>query len=224
MADNNPSNQELVDQMVSGAGSFGAKMAEIGRDIMKSDMENAIAHLQGYIQPVCKMAPIVQKQVEELPGDFGSLTRESSTPAIEAVDCERLGWGETEFDFDMKVASHTEVESDTAVKVHSETEIKAGWGPVSFKQSISADISHSNHNARTTDMSGRIAIRGKLVRRPVPEGLQKAIDISGEFSETCNRLRLQIVQAELAKKLRDAAGDAGGDAGGPAGGDAGGTQ
>lgn len=216
---NNPSNQALVDSMMQGAGSFGAKMAEVGRAIMQSDTQNAIQFLQGYIQPVMKMAALTMEQEEQLPGDFGTLTRQATLPAIEAVDAQRLGWGEVDFEFDMKVASHTEVSSSTDVEVKSQTDIEAGWGPFKFKESIQADISHKNAQTRSTDMSGRVSISGKLERRPMPEGLQKAIDISTEFSQTCNQLRLQIVQAELAKKLKQEAGGGGNSGGGsPAGG------
>ncbi|MDE2706120.1 MAG: DUF2589 domain-containing protein [Gemmatimonadota bacterium] len=196
---NNPSNQELVQTLAMGAGTLGAKIVEIGTSMSRSDQQLQTQHLQDFVQPLLKAPNVVFDQVEAMPGDFDDLVRHSETPAIAAVNAERFAFQEATFDFDMSIGSHTEVKSATDVKIHSETEIKAGWGPFSFKQSISADISHNNSQSRSTDMTARMRMSAKMGRESIPEGLAKAIDQANEFSRVANQIRLQIAGAKVAQ-------------------------
>ena len=196
---NNPSNAELVQNMAMGAGTLGAKIVELGTSLAVADQQGQIQHLADFIQPLLREPPVTFEQVESMPGDIGDLTRSSQDPAIAMVNAERFAFQEADFEFDMSIGSHTEVSSETDVKVHSETEIKAGWGPVGFKQSISADISHNDKQTRTTDMTAKLHMSLKMGRENIPEGLAKAIDRANEFSRVCNQLRLQYAGVEVTK-------------------------
>lgn len=215
---NNPSNAELVQNMAMGAGTLGAKIVELGTSLAVADQQGQIQHLSDFIQPLLETPPVTFEQVESMPGDFEDLTRSSQNPAISMVNAERFAFQEADFEFDMAIGSHTEVSSETDVKIHSETEIKAGWGPVGFKQSISADISHNDKQTRSTDMTAKLHMSLKMGRENIPEGLAKAIDMGNEFSRVCNQLRLQIAGAEITK-MQQQIQDGGAEAA-PAGGDA----
>ena len=197
MATNNPSNQELVETLAMGAGTLGAKIVEIGTSMSRSDQTLQTEHLQNFIQPLLEAPNVVFDQVEEMPGDFGNLSRRSETPAIASVNGERFAFQEAEFEFEMSIGSHTEVNKATDARIKSQTEIKAGWGPVSFKQSISADISHKSSQSRSTDMTARLLMKASMSREPIPEGLAKAIDAANEFSRVANQIRLQIAGAKV---------------------------
>ena len=198
MGRNNPSNKELVQNLAMASGTLGAKIVEIGTSMARSDQQLQTQHLQDFIQPLLDSPNVVFEQVEAMPGDFDDLVRHSETPAIASVNGERLAFQEAEFEFDMSIGSHTEVDSSTDARIKSQTEIKAGWGPVSFKQSISADISHKDSQSRSTDMTARMRISAKIRREPIPEGLAKAIDAANEFSRVANQIRLQVAAAKIA--------------------------
>lgn len=199
MATNNPSNEALVNQLSMAAGTLGARIVEIGTSMARSDQQLQTAHLQDFIQPLLKAPPVVFEQVESMPGDFDDLVRHSTTPAIAAVNGERLAFQEATFEFDMTVGSHTEVASSTDVNVKSQTDIEAGWGMFKFKQSIAADISHKNSQSRSTDMSSRLSMTARMSREPISEGLAKAIDAANEFSRVANQIRLQISAAKISQ-------------------------
>ena len=194
-----PTNEQLVDNLTSASGTIGAKMVEIGNAIAESDVKQQVAHLGNFIQPLLESPNIKMVQVEGLPEPFKPLERQIEAPAILGVNPERIGWDEVTFDFDMTVSSHTEHVKETGVESGVEVNASGGWGPVSVGVSMSVDVSHNDKQTRSTDMSARMKIHGRMCRQPLPEGLAMLIDTAAEFSKTCNKLRLDIASAQVAQ-------------------------
>ena len=194
-----PTNEQLVDNLSSASGTLGAKMVEIGNAIAESDVQQQVGHLANFIQPILEAPNLRMLQVEGMPEPFKPLERLIENPAILGVNGERIGWDEVEFEFDMTVSSHTEHKTETGVESGMEAHASGGWGPVSAGVSMSVDVSHKDEQTRTTDMSARMHIKGKMVRQPLPEGLAAMIDTATEFSKTCNKLRLDIATAQVAQ-------------------------
>ena len=208
MGRNNPSNKDLVNVLAMGAGTLGDKIVEIGTSMARADQQLQIDHLQNFIQPILEAPNVVFDQVEAMPGDFDDLVRHSETPAIAAVNGERLAFQKARFEFDMSIGSHTDVRSSTDARIKSQTDITAGWGPVKVKQSITADIAHKDSQVRTTDMTARLHMEAEVHREPIAEGLAKAIDASNEFSRVANKLRLEVATAKITQmQQRIAEGD-----------------
>ena len=192
-----PTNEQLVDNLAFASGTLGAKMIEIGNAIAESDVQQQVGHLANFIQPILEAPNIKVVQIEGMPEPFKPLERMAETPAILGVNGERIGWDEVTFEFDMTVSSHTEHKTETGVESGVEAHASGGWGPVSAGVSMHVDVSHKDEQTRTTDMSARMHITGKMVRQPLPEGLASMIDTMTEFSRTCNKLRLDIATAKL---------------------------
>ena len=199
MGRNNPSNKDLVNVLAMGAGTLGDKIVEIGTSMARADQQLQIDHLQNFVQPLLEAPNVVFDQIEAMPGDFDDLVRHSETPAIAVVNGERLAFQKARFEFDMSIGSHTEVRSENDIRIKSQTDIEAGWGPVKVKQSITADVSHKDSQVRTTDMTARLHMEAEVGREPIAEGLAKAIDASNEFSRVANQLRLQVAGAKVAQ-------------------------
>ena len=194
-----PTNTELVDQMASGFGTMGAKIAEVGNSIAEADLQMQIKHLANFIQPVLQAPNVVQQQIESMPEGFPDMVRQSSTPVSQIVNMERLGWKRVTFDFDMEISAHTSHEKETGVDSGVEAGASAGWGPVSGHVSMHCDVSHSDKQTRSTDLGARIKMHGELERLPASEGLLSAVDAANKFSKTANEIRLRIAMARASE-------------------------
>lgn len=192
-----PTNDQLIGQLAAGSGTLGAKIVELGTAMADADVASQVNHLKNFIQPILKTPNVVQDQVESLPKPFDALTRHSELPAICALNGERFSFQEANFNFDMSVSSHTEETAKTDVSVGSTTEISGGWLFARAKQTIRVDVSHSNSQTRSTDMTARMSMNLKMGREAIPEGLAKMIDTANEFSRVANEIRLKVATAKL---------------------------
>lgn len=192
-----PSNQELVEQISTGAGTLGAKIVELGTALTTADYELQVAHLANFVQPVFGMPNLTMTQKEQLPEPLGTLERYSELPAIGGVNAGRFSFKKARFEFDMNVSSHTEHKKETGVEAGMEAGASGGWGPVSAHVSMHVDVSHKDEQTRTTDMSARMHMELEMDREPIPEGLAKFIDQANEFSKTANEMRMQAAVAKV---------------------------
>ena len=193
-----PTNEQLIDNITTGAGTLGAKIVELGTSLAEADTRLQVAHLANFVQPIMETPNLTMQQVEKLPEPFGDITRHSELPAIAGVNGQRFSFAKARFELDMTVTSHTEHKIETGVESGIEAGASGGWGPVSAHVSMHVDVSHKDEQTRTTDMSARIHMELDMEREPIPEGLAKMIDQATEFSNTANQLRLQIAAAQVA--------------------------
>ena len=203
-----PTNDQLIEQLAAGTGTFAAKMAEISTAAIKSDHEGQMLHLS-YVQGVLAMPNIVMDQSEDIGFGLGTVARHDERAAITAVKVDRLGYETVDMDFSMTIGSHTEALKDTEVNAGSKTEASASggmlWAKASVKQTISADVRHQDKQTRSTDMSASVDISAKLTRQDAPEGLMSMIDTANEFSRKMNEIRLTIAAAKADKIVQQIA-------------------
>lgn len=199
-----PTNDQLLQQLGVGAGTLGAKLTEIGTAIMVSDQDSQMRHLQ-FLQAVCALGPIVIEQVEDIGFGMGTVGRRDVNHPIVMINVDRLGYTTVKMSFNMAVGAKTNAESTTAGSVRSETEVEGSggflWIKMRVKQNITAEVSHESKQTRSTDMSGRIGVEAEMGRLPAPEGVSKATDRANAFSTKLNDLRMKVAQAKVDRML-----------------------
>ena len=92
-----------------------------------------------------------------------------NTPALQVK--------EVEVEFTMEVKSSTSEKSSRDYEAAIDTEIKAGWGPVSVDVKIHGSVSAKSENTRSSDNSAKYNV--KVIARDdgMPEGLKRCLDI-----------------------------------------------
>ncbi|MCY4470785.1 MAG: DUF2589 domain-containing protein [Thiotrichales bacterium] len=201
-----PTNDQLIEQLGIGTGTFAAKMAEVTNAGVKSDHDSQMLQLQ-FLQGVMALPPVVMEQREDVGFGIGEIARRDSRAAITAVNIDRLGYDSIEMDFAMTVGSHTQQLSDTEAKASSETKVgvQAGhslFGKVTANQTLTGSVRHQTKNTRDTDMSGAVNIKARLSRQPTAEGLAGMNDTANEFSRRLNELRMKVALAKVDKLVQ----------------------
>lgn len=197
-----PTNAQLIDTLSAGSGTLAARMTEIQSAVSRADQQSQMGHLE-YVKAVLAMPNIVVDQQEDLGFGLGSVSRHDERAAITGIQTDRLGATTVDIDFEMKVGSHTEASTQTDAKVGSQTEVSGNYGFLfakgSFKSTLSAEVSHSNKQSRSTDMSARMSAQMHMERIPAAEGLAQMADCANEFSRKNNELRATIAGAIVDK-------------------------
>jgi len=104
--------------------------------------------------------------------------REINVPLLAIVNTPNLSVKEVTIDFDMKVQSSTEHNSEVTANVSTKASYKSWWSPV--KASMTASVGSKTSNTRKTDNSARYTVHCQARDDGAPEGLMKVLDILGE--------------------------------------------
>ena len=200
MADpNNPSNEDLINQLSAGTGTLASRMVDIAASYMLADQAAQMAHL-GYIQQVAGMDNLVIFQEEDLGPELGKVTRRDERSPLSVVEMGRFGMAEAFTEFNMTIGSQTSMAKDTDVGVKSQTDVEAGGGwflaHASIKTSLTADVRHKSSNTRKTDMSASLSGTLSMKRLDAPEGLMAMVDMATEFTNMNNKIRMAVAQAK----------------------------
>jgi len=199
-----PTNNQLIDQLGAGAGTLAAKVSEMGTAVLLSDHEGAVLHL-GYLQKVAALPNVVMEQREDIGFGLGEVARRDERAAFTQVNLDRMGYTEVEMAFSMRIAAKTSASSENEAKVGSETtvEVSGGlpWAKVRGKQTITAEFRHNSKQTRDTDMSASLEGTVKMARLPVSEGVAGMNDTANEFSRKLNELRLRIASAKVDRMI-----------------------
>ena len=124
-----------------------------------------------------------------------------SLPAASVVDMSPFGIKEARLKMSMTVnASQSFAETkDKDLAVDSQTEVTGGWGPVKFKQHIGIKSRQSVHSEkkRSSDYSATTDAEMLMERQPVPETLQKVMDMFSSVADRTMELNLKIIERQL---------------------------
>lgn len=204
-AGDQPTNEELIEQLGVASGTFAAKLGEISSSAMKSDQAGQMAHLS-FLQGVAALPPLVVDQTEDIGFGLGELHRHDQRAAFTGVNLSRLAFETVDMKFSMRVGSHTEAMSSTGATGKSETTISGGggflWAKFNAKQTISAEIRHDSKQTRDTNMSASVDIDAHMAREKPAEGIAMMADAANEFSTRVNDLRMKIATAKVDQMIK----------------------
>ena len=191
-----PTNDQLVEQLGAGTGTFAAKLGEVSLAAMKADHQGQMDYV-AYIQALSEIPNIRFDQVEALMGGFGELKRHAEIAVLPAVAEGRLGFDTVDMKFAMAIGSHTEAVKDTEVKAGMTAKASGGGLLWKAEVSMSADVRHQDKQTRSTDMTASVNIDAHMKRQQMPEGLATMIDSANEFSRNANKINTMIAAAKL---------------------------
>lgn len=198
-----PTNNELLEQLGVGAGTLAARMNEIADAVARSDAAANLTHAQT-VQAFAKLPNLVMTQEQDMGEDLGKLSYRDEAPALAVENHERIAYDSVEVEWDMKVTAHTGHQTELGGKEAVGAEVEAGVGlpfagHVNVKATMSAELTHSDKQTRDTDMSARIRCKAAFKRQPPAPGLVAMIDRASRFADTCNELRLKAAVAKLSR-------------------------
>lgn len=195
-----PTNQQLIEQLGAGAGTFAAKMAEISNAAIKTDHDGSMMQVQ-YLQAAAKAGNVVVVQSEDIGFGLGVVARRDERAIVTLVRLDRLGFESVDMEFAMTVGARTQAVKDTEAKVGSSTTVKASggflWMRASVDQTITADVRHQDKQTRDTDMSASINVKARMSRLEAPQGALAMADAANEFTRKLAELRLKVAEAKV---------------------------
>jgi hypothetical protein len=117
------------------------------------------------------------KPINDGSGGFTEAKYDMNVPLLTILNTPALQVKEVEVDFTMEVKSSTSEKSSRDYEAAIDTEIKAGWGPVSVDVKIHGSVSAKSENTRSSDNSAKYNV--KVIARDdgMPEGLRRCLDI-----------------------------------------------
>tara|TARA_A100001391_G_scaffold189923_2_gene161802 strand:+ start:175 stop:816 length:642 start_codon:yes stop_codon:yes gene_type:complete len=117
------------------------------------------------------------KPINDGNGGFTDAKYDMNVPLLTILNTPALQVKEVEVDFTMEVKSSTSEKSSRDYEAAIDTEIKAGWGPVSVDVKIHGSVSAKSENTRSSDNSAKYNV--KVIARDdgMPEGLKRCLDI-----------------------------------------------
>ena len=117
------------------------------------------------------------KPVNDGNGGFTEVTNKLDVPLLAILNTPSLAVKEVNVEFTMEVKSSTSEKASRDYAATIDTEVKAGWGPVSVDVKIHGSVSAHNENTRSSDNSAKYNV--KVVARDdgMPEGLKRCLDI-----------------------------------------------
>jgi uncharacterized protein DUF2589 len=101
-------------------------------------------------------------------------TRKITMPYVGGV-VEPPSFGPDEVEEEFEATIDTSEQQKTTDEAGAKVEASAGW--IWGKASLSASYSHKSENTRSTDTRARLKVRMVMKRRPLAEGLRRALDI-----------------------------------------------
>ena len=117
------------------------------------------------------------KPVNDGNGGYTDAKFDLNVPILTILNTPALQVKEVEVDFTMEVKSSTSEKSSRDYEAAIDTEIKAGWGPVSVDVKIHGSVSAKSENARSSDTSAKYNVKVIARDEGMPEGLKRCLDI-----------------------------------------------
>ena len=117
------------------------------------------------------------KPVNDGDGGFTEAKYDMNVPLLTIMNTPALHVKEVEVDFTMEVKSSTSEKSSRDYEATIDTEVKAGWGPVSVDVKIHGSVSAKSENTRSSDNSAKYNVRVLARDEGMPEGLKRCLDI-----------------------------------------------
>ena len=117
------------------------------------------------------------KPVNDGNGGYTEVTNQLDVPILAILNTPSLAVKEVEVEFTMEVKSSTSSKSSRDYEATMDTEVKAGWGPVSVDVKIHGSISAKSENTRTSDNSAKYNVKVLARDDGMPEGLKRCLDI-----------------------------------------------
>ena len=117
------------------------------------------------------------KPVNDGDGGFTEAKYDMNVPLLTIMNTPALHVKEVEVDFTMEVKSSTSEKSSRDYEATIDTEVKAGWGPVSVDVKIHGSVSAKSENTRSSDNSAKYNVRVLARDEGMPEGLRRCLDI-----------------------------------------------
>tara|TARA_R110000737_G_scaffold265484_1_gene273156 strand:- start:231 stop:818 length:588 start_codon:yes stop_codon:yes gene_type:complete len=117
------------------------------------------------------------KPVNDGNGGFTEIENKLDVPLLAILNTPSLAIKEVEVEFTMEVKSSTSEKSSRDYEATLDTEIKAGWGPVSVDVKIHGSVASHNENTRSSDNSAKYHVKVLARDDGMPEGLRRCLDI-----------------------------------------------
>ena len=120
---------------------------------------------------------VYTKPVNDGNGGYTEVENKLDVPLLAILNTPSLAIKEVEVEFTMEVKSSTSSKSSRDYEATLDTEIKAGWGPVSVDVKIHGSISSKSENTRSSDNSAKYNVKVLARDDGMPEGLKRCLDI-----------------------------------------------
>tara|TARA_R110002020_G_scaffold3690_1_gene16325 strand:+ start:1127 stop:1750 length:624 start_codon:yes stop_codon:yes gene_type:complete len=120
---------------------------------------------------------IYTKPVNDGNGGFTEVENKLDVPLLAILNTPSLAVKEVEVEFTMEVKSSTSEKSSRDYEATLDTEVKAGWGPVSVDVKIHGSVSSKSENTRSSDNSAKYNVKVLARDDGMPEGLRRCLDI-----------------------------------------------
>jgi hypothetical protein len=117
------------------------------------------------------------KPVNDGNGGFTEVENKLDVPLLAILNTPSLAVKQVEVEFTMEVKSSTSEKSSRDYEATLDTEIKAGWGPVSVDVKIHGSVASHNENTRSSDNSAKYNVKVLARDDGMPEGLRRCLDI-----------------------------------------------
>jgi hypothetical protein len=120
---------------------------------------------------------VYNQPVQNNNGGYDDLQQKLEVPLLAILNTPSLAVKETTIEFTMEVKSSTSEKASRDYKAAMDTEVKAGWGPVSVDVKIHGSVASHSENTRSSDNSAKYNIRVVARDDGMPEGLRRCLDI-----------------------------------------------
>lgn len=117
------------------------------------------------------------KPVNDGSGSYTEVENKLDVPLLAILNTPSLAVKEVEVEFTMEVKSSTSETASRDYEATLDTEIKAGWGPVSVDVKIHGSVSSKSENTRKSDNSAKYNVKVLARDDGMPEGLKRCLDI-----------------------------------------------
>lgn len=117
------------------------------------------------------------KPVNDGNGGYTEVENKLDVPLLAILNTPSLAIKEVEVEFTMEVKSSTSEKSSRDYAATLDTEVKAGWGPVSVDVKIHGSVASHNENTRSSDNSAKYHVKVLARDDGMPEGLRRCLDI-----------------------------------------------
>tara|TARA_R100001594_G_scaffold21425_2_gene41290 strand:- start:1200 stop:1838 length:639 start_codon:yes stop_codon:yes gene_type:complete len=120
---------------------------------------------------------VYTKPVNDGQGGYTEVENKLDVPLLAILNTPSLAVKEVEVEFTMEVKSSTSEKASRDYEATIDTEIKAGWGPVSVDVKIHGSVASHSENTRSSDNSAKYNVKVLARDDGMPEGLKRCLDI-----------------------------------------------
>tara|TARA_R110002020_G_scaffold130862_2_gene292615 strand:+ start:1181 stop:1795 length:615 start_codon:yes stop_codon:yes gene_type:complete len=120
---------------------------------------------------------VYTKPMNDGNGGYTEVENKLDVPLLAILNTPSLAVKQVEVEFTMEVKSSTSSKSSRDYEATLDTEIKAGWGPVSVDVKIHGSVSSKSENTRSSDNSAKYNVKVLARDDGMPEGLKRCLDI-----------------------------------------------